>query len=438
VTITVEAPYGATQTEDGRFYIFNEGTDREERFRSVTAPLGRWDKDGLVAWSGTLAAKAALENLPTLVRALLTPECGRSYSTCKDHDWQVKCELCRCEKCPPCVVRFLRDRHVAESSRRSDEGGRVHAVISHWSKTGFWMPVDEDIKVYVDAIQRFIADHNLKPEDWEMAEATVINREYGYAGTLDAIVHFRREQSQASADLLDRLTKDGQERREHALGMVDYKSREKAERAIFLDMPLQLAGYRFAPVLRLADGTELPMPQVDFAAIIQIRPDLAQMCLVLAEEPEFAAFLNLLGADQWALKRGKEAIAANTFSYAPSVARARANDAARRRAAAKKEAALAAASEWVEPPVASEPQAPSTPPAAPGTGSAAEKGARAARAATATRAAGGPLAWVDLAQAHAPTRASGQRQRGTGGRKVTTIEASVLGSAGAQSEEPPF
>lgn len=322
---------------DAQFYIINAGTDQEERFRRVTGPLGRWDKDGLLPWAGGLAAKGAFDILPALVNSILVPECGRSYHPeCDDHDWRVKCAQCRCRECTPCLTRYLRDRHVAESRRRTDEGTRVHVIVGHWASTGVWLAPDEDIVPYVDSAKRFFEEYGIQPEDFELFEARIINRKHGYAGTLDTAIWFTRGRSKAMDDILDRLTQDGQPRVQRALILVDYKSREKPDRAIFLDMPLQLAAYRNGEVLRLKDGTEVPMVTVHAAAIVQIRPEETSLELVLAEQPEFDTFLKLLAADGWALERGKKAIGARTWSYAPSVAKLRAADQRRAKAAAKR------------------------------------------------------------------------------------------------------
>lgn len=318
--------------EDGRFYLYHGGQPDERKLRSVTAPLGRWDKDGLRIWAGLLAGQAAFEDLPALIAAATIEDCGRTYRRgCDEHGWDVSCPDCRCKRCEACLIRWMRDRHMAESKRRSDEGERVHGVVGHWAETGIWRQPETDIEPYIRTFRQFVAEYGLKPSDWELLEARVVNLTHGYAGTLDAAIHFHRGRSKATNDLLDRLTLDGQPRVEHALLLVDYKSREKPERQLYMDQPLQLAGYRFAETIVLRNGDELPMFQTDAAAIIQIRPDKTTLELVLAEEPEFATFLSLLAADEWALKRGKLAIGARTFSYAPSVVKLRAADARRRK-----------------------------------------------------------------------------------------------------------
>jgi hypothetical protein len=414
-----------TQRENG-FYLIGE-----ERFRSVTAALEVWSKDALKIWSAGLAAEAAFEDMPRLVKALLVRDCGRSYHrNCDDHDWQERCPNCRCHDCMPCVTRYLRDRYLAESARRTDEGSRVHHVVKHWVLTGYWLPVDTDIESYVASFQAFVQEYGLTPEDWELAEARVINRTYGYAGTLDCAFWIHRGRSKASYDLLDRLTPEGAERLQKALILGDYKTREKEDRAIFTDMPLQLGGYRYAEALVLADGRELPMITVDATAIVQIRPDKTSLELVLAEEPEFAAFLNVLGGDQWAQERGKRAVGSRTFSYPPSIVKARAADARRR----KKEEGSAAAPPEADPTVkTSQGIGPVNP-------TPAERGARAAAAAKRSDAG---TVWADYRgsqQASGESPAARRKRQSVGhDRPVVSATVAVLGAAGRPGdEEPPF
>ena len=420
-----------TQRENG-FYLIGE-----ERFRSVTAALEHWDKGDLKIWSAGLAAGAAFDELPRLVEALLHRDCGRSYHPkCTEHEWDVRCENCRCEKCMPCVTRWMRDRHLAESNRRKDEGTRVHQIIKHWVLTGYILPSDDDIAPYMASFWAFVAEYGLTPEDWELAEARVINRAYGYAGTLDCAFWIHRSRSKAAYDLLDRLTPDGAERLQKALILGDYKTREKEDRAIFSDMPLQLGGYRYAEALVLADGRELPMITVDATAIIQIRPDKTSLELVLAEEPEFAAFLNVLSGDQWAQERGKRAVGARTFSYPPSIVKARAADARRRK---KDEAAAELPAAPADPNVkTSQGVGPVNP--APPAPTPAERGARAAAAA---RRPDAGSVWADYrgSQQSSGETPAGRRKRQAVNeeRPVVSATVAVLGSPGRPGdEEPPF
>jgi hypothetical protein len=77
------------------------------------------------------------------------------------------------------------------------------------------------------------------------------------------------------------------------------------------------------------------MPKVDATAVVQIRPDDYDVIPTLSDDEEFQGFLGFLQGHRWVITRGAMSVAARTFKFAPSVARARATDGARARKAAK-------------------------------------------------------------------------------------------------------
>jgi hypothetical protein len=78
--------------------------------------------------------------------------------------------------------------------------------------------------------------------EWLYLEQTVWGN--GYAGTFDAIVRL----------------KDGR------VALVDYKT----PKALYRETVLQLASYRYAPIMLNADGVETPMPEIDLAAVVHL------------------------------------------------------------------------------------------------------------------------------------------------------------------------
>jgi hypothetical protein len=200
-------------------------TGAEERFTRVTSPLEPVAKSALIPWASGLAAKAAYAQLPRLVASMLATPCGRTYNRC-EHDFKAKCADCPCLDCQECLVRYLRDRHLAESYRRSDEGTRFHQVAASWIKTGMFVPYEPDIEPYIATFRRFIEELDLTPKSFEWAEAIVVNRTHEYAGQCDAGLWLIRGTSVQVDDLLDRLTLEGQPRRDKALLLGDWKTRE--------------------------------------------------------------------------------------------------------------------------------------------------------------------------------------------------------------------
>ena len=283
-------PVNSLTDEKGRWYIHPV---TGERFISVTTALRATAKEAIIFWAAGLAAQSALDELPRLISATLTKSCERTFNRCQ-HDWQVRCVKCPCERCPPCVAKWLRDRHIAENSRRQKEGTQVHDIIEHWVISGGEVcSHDEDIALYVKQFLAFVEDYGLTPDSWQMSEATVINHEYGYAGTLDQIITFRAEANAKAADLCSRFGKS------EAVLLSDNKTREKPEAAIYPDYALQLAAYRNCTHVLLPDGQEHPLPTVDGAFVLQLRPDGYELRLVVADDRTFGAFLSVLALAKW-------------------------------------------------------------------------------------------------------------------------------------------
>jgi hypothetical protein len=315
------------ETTGERWYYFPE----YGRLLSVTTAFRSIAKSGLVIWAGQLAAAAAFLELPTVLTASRTRACGNTTSRCqKTHDWQTRCEHCPCGECRDCVQKWLADRHMAESSRRSDEGTRVHNVIEWWSFHGDIREHETDIAPYVAAFQSFAAEYGLTPDSFVMCEATVVNPADRYAGTTDGILRFHAGRSESAAKLVARVLRARGEyghiktgkalikavvRDERAVDLViDWKTREGEGAKFYPENAMQVTGYRMAPTVQIK-GTDryVDMPDTDGALIIQLRPDGATPRLVVADDVTYGAFLHALGLFLWMSELGSRATGAYTF-----------------------------------------------------------------------------------------------------------------------------
>lgn len=293
--------------------LFYEHPITKERFDSVTAALDVIESDALCSrWRPGLAAKTAMAELPKLIRATLTPPCGRTNSRCRTgtdgHDWRVRCADCPCDECELCVIHWLTYRHLSESRRRADEGSAVHDWIQDWVLSGGRDPgIDPALRPYIDTFLRFVADFGLTPDSWELSETTILNRADGWAGTLDAHLRFVAAATAAARKLC------------HKFGLArpvltaDVKTREKEEAAFYADMAKQLAAYERGEVILFDDGREEPLPATDGGLVIQLRPDGYGWRRVDTSDATYAAFLANLASWRWERDFGAQATQVKTF-----------------------------------------------------------------------------------------------------------------------------
>jgi hypothetical protein len=316
---------------DGEYYT-HPATGQQ--FVRVSTVLDTVSKDALVPWAAGLAAAAAFAELPRVVASSRTRPCGRTHTKCKpEHDWQIRCDSCACGDCRECVQKVLTNRHWVESSRRADEGTRVHKLIEQWVLSGGIMPDHTpDLAPYVAMFHAFVADYGLMPDSWEMAESTILNHTDGWGGTLDGQVRFSWGRTELADDLCARLGKVGSD----VVVTLDGKTREGEGARIYVDHALQLAAYRRGEVLLLRDGTEHPLPPTDGAAILQMRPDGYALRPVVADEVTYEAFRSALALWRWLDGSGDASVQVRTFPLPEDYKRAKANRKARdRRASAK-------------------------------------------------------------------------------------------------------
>jgi hypothetical protein len=283
---------------------------RPARYVSVTTALGVVDKPALVFWAGNLAARRAMDNLPKLIVSTRTESCGRA---------RARTEPLGCGTCCDCVEFWVAMFHHGEKERRAREGSAAHDVFERWILRGDWVyepradwgeyaPTPDEMAPYIASLKQFVADYALTGDDFLAAECTVYHHGLKYAGTLDAVVTIRPRTKKA-ADFCARVARfagidvtDPLFVKEGVRVLLDLKSREGEDAAIYAEYVLQLAGYRFAETAmpKLA-GPEMerPMWATDAAAILQVRPDDYTLRPVLADGRAMKAFRAVLDLADW-------------------------------------------------------------------------------------------------------------------------------------------
>jgi hypothetical protein len=254
----------------------------DQRLWSVTTILKSYgDSEGLIAWTATEVAKAAIRT-------------DRTWHSMLDDTDEDE------------VARWIAQKRFDTRGERSATklGTAVHAAIEHQVVTGrrpdLGMDLggengvfDDELAPYLDSFDRFL-DH-AQPQ-FEAAEMTVYHPTYGYAGTLDGIA-----------------TIGGQR------FVIDYKTSKQSfdgrgkRKAPWQDAGPQLAAYRWAESCApfkarkyeqwsrryylLSDDERdqlLPMPQVDGGLVVHLTPRHADGYPFDCGEKTFESFLYLI------------------------------------------------------------------------------------------------------------------------------------------------
>ena len=313
---SANAAFHVTDEDTGQRFYPIDG----ENYWSVSTAVGVIDKDALRSWAASLAAKFAFDELPTLLSAAMAKPCGRTWYKCK-HDWRdPHTDLCACRVCENCVRKWLTERHFEHTARRADEGRRTHAVIEWWALHGEWIGHDDDIAPYVAAAKTLVEEYGLQSADFLLTEAVVINRAHKYAGTTDGVIRFYARRSRAAAELVARAlgvtVQEAIDRDLHVDLVIDFKTQDKPveKEKFYPPQALQLAGYRWAPVVRIKNTEiEAPMPDTHGAALIHLRPDGCTVRLTVADETTFEAFLLALKLFQWLVEHGTASVSTRSF-----------------------------------------------------------------------------------------------------------------------------
>lgn len=242
-----------------------------EKFWSVTTIIGGGlPKPALLPWGIKSVAEVAVAKRKTLFA--MTGEC-ETGGNCKAESW-----------CPSCdaAVRWLKSAPYQQRDKAADLGTKIHEAAEAYKLGKPAPPWPEDIAPTMLQYERWL--RILEP-GFEQVEQTVYNRSQRYAGTLDAIIRL---------PLTDRIMQLAvsagwpiPDDRDHLLILVDYKS----GKAIYPEVALQLAAYRFAEYMRLPDNTEVAVPAVDGAAALHLLPDDFHFLPVRADAEVFATFL---------------------------------------------------------------------------------------------------------------------------------------------------
>lgn len=157
-------------------------------------------------------------------------------------------------------VEQIRWAHRRAADEAADIGDAVHETIEAWSK-GEKAVTTKRTDSYLNQFIAFMMDR--RPRFIEN-EVTVWSRTHGYAGTADWIAE---------------------------IGGHVYLGDNKTGKRVYPEVGMQLSALASADFIIRQDGTEEPMPQVDFLAALHVRPRSWKLVPVNHRDDNFGAFL---------------------------------------------------------------------------------------------------------------------------------------------------
>jgi hypothetical protein len=212
----------------GRSYLHPQ---TGERVPSVTNVLKCISKPALDGWAARLTAKYAVEH------------------------WE---ELDNTD--PVERLEILKTAHQDERVTHTARGVLVHEICESWSK-GTPAKIDKSVDGFMTQFFRFLGEVN--PQYIE-SEATVWNRQYGYAGTFDAIAMINGE-----------------------ITLIDIKT----GRGTYPEYGLQLAALSHGECIIDERGNEWDLPGIQRHALLHLRPRSWKLIPVHQVEACYGAFL---------------------------------------------------------------------------------------------------------------------------------------------------
>lgn len=243
-------PTSARGGHGRRWYVWESPDEHvTERYWSVTTIIGGGvPKPALIGWAAKMTALAAIKH-PDKVAALLAGE-----------------EITYDSKGVPnspganAAYKFLTGYRWTQSNKAADLGTRVHEAFEAYMLDKPMPSWPDDIAPYMESAVQFLKDFEVLVE---MTEASVFNRTQRYAGTLDAIVTINGER-----------------------WLIDGKTG-----GVWPEAALQMAAYAHAEFIGRPDKAEEPMPKIDRAAVLDLKPDGYRFVPVDIGEDVYYAFL---------------------------------------------------------------------------------------------------------------------------------------------------
>ncbi|MET9425636.1 hypothetical protein ABZY06_33865 [Streptomyces sp. NPDC006540] len=252
-----------------RFYV-NPAT--RVTLPGVTSIIGMAPKTFLPYWYAKMAAELAVDSLD-LIRDM-EERAGRDA-----------------------VVSYLKNAAPRYTKARAALGSEAHDLFERMIRGEGGFTERDERGRFVVSVHKDLAPYRANfAEFLEVVRPVLVGAEdiawsdtHGYAGSFDAFLEIMLSEDAAGNLVLDH---------EHGrpfLVIDDWKT----SKAAYPDVALQLSAYANADVIIRADGTRVPMPKVDGAAVLHITDTAWEFKPVEIGPAVFAVFLALRTVFDW-------------------------------------------------------------------------------------------------------------------------------------------
>ena len=226
-----------------RFYV--EPTTGE-KVPGVTSILNGLPKPFLQYWSAKMVAQFAVDNFSAYSSLIMN---GQKQA----------------------AIDLLKAAPRRYTTERANIGSDAHDLFERMGRgedvTG---TVHPDLQGYVDRFNEFL---DAFQPNFLMQEETVWSNTHRYAGSFDAIAEIGGE-----------------------IVVIDHKT----TKAVYAEVGLQLAAYRYADHIVRPDGNTVPLPKgITGGAVLHIHPDKYELIPMRCDEAVFEHFLTLRAQFEW-------------------------------------------------------------------------------------------------------------------------------------------
>mgnify|MGYP004401906807 FL=1 len=241
-------PANSIKRSGSRWYV---DPVSQEKVPSVTSICGMLPKKALQYWRSKKVAESAVEDFGVVADLIARGN-------------------------PTAAIDHLKRAPDRFSGEAASIGTDVHDLCERLSTDQDIGAVHPDLKGFVDSYRQFIVD--FEPGFLEV-EATAWSEEFGYAGTLDWIAVIDAE-----------------------VVIGDIKT---GASGAWPDVALQLQAYARADYLLDAQGERRPLPAIEAAAVLSLRPEGYKLYPVRLGDDVFDTFKALLEVFKWESETSK-------------------------------------------------------------------------------------------------------------------------------------